>query len=214
MDTSTTTTRQRITDTAAVLFAQHGYASTTTRQITEEAEVNIAAVNYHFGSKENLLIEVLDGIVGPLNDERLALLDELEEGETPDVEAVLRAFLLPDVRTLLALRDRDPALPRFVSRMYSEGSEFMAQVVGRQFAVTRRRFVAALSRALPELSEDEVLWRLNCVVGIVIHLFAETPGRPPMVSGDLERAVERLVHVSAALVKAERIEEVVLHGRP
>ena len=68
MDTSTTTTRQRITDTAAVLFAQHGYASTTTRQITEEAEVNIAAVNYHFGSKENLLIEVLDGIVGPLTE--------------------------------------------------------------------------------------------------------------------------------------------------
>lgn len=207
------TTRRRIIDTAAVLFARHGYSSTTTRLITDEAGVNIAAVNYHFGSKEQLLVEVLDGIVGPLNEERLALLDEAESVGVPGLEAILRAFLLPDVRTLLALRAHDPDLPRFVSRMYSEGSELMAEVVGRQFAVTRHRFVTALSRALPELARDDILWRLNCVVGIVIHLFAETPGRPPMVGPDLTKSVDRLVNVSAAVMTAESTaSEGVMHA--
>jgi AcrR family transcriptional regulator len=51
-------TRERILDTAEVLFAQKGYRAVSVREITSAAECNLAAVNYHFGNKENLYLEV------------------------------------------------------------------------------------------------------------------------------------------------------------
>ncbi|MCZ6663464.1 MAG: TetR family transcriptional regulator, partial [Actinobacteria bacterium] len=80
-------TKERIVRAAEILFAKEGYAGTSLRQITESAGVNIAAVNYHFGSKENLLIEILDRVVGPINAERLLLLDEAQAEGTPDITA-------------------------------------------------------------------------------------------------------------------------------
>lgn len=197
-------TKELIVRAAEVLFAREGYSGTSLRQITEAADVNIAAVNYHFGSKENLLIEILDRVVVPINDERLELLDAAETEGTPDVSGVLTAFLLPDLHALHKLRSRDPSLPRFVSRMYSENSELMGRVVGRQFAEIQRRFYSAFGSALPELTPDEIAWRLNCVVGIVVYLFAgiEAPGMASMAGPDVEENLSRLLAVTVALMTA------------
>lgn len=197
-------TRERIITAAELLFARQGYAATSVREITEAAGVNIAAVNYHFGSKENLLVEILDRIVTPLNAQRLELLDQLEAQETPGVQDLLAAFLLPDLRVLDELRSRDPDLPRFVSRMYSEGSQFMTQVMGQQFAGIQDRFLVAFQNALPHLSPDEIGWRLHCVVGIVLYLFAgvEVPGIGPMVGPNLEQNLARLLNVTTPMMSA------------
>ena len=198
-------TREQILRAAEVLFARQGFGETTMRQITESAAVNIAAVNYHFGSKEKLLVELLDRIVKPLNDERIELLDEYEASGVPDATEVLTAFLLPDLRLLEALRSRDESLPRFVSRMYSEASEMMSKIMGRQFAETQVRFYAAFRHALPALSHEEIAWRLHCVVGIVLYLFASVhaPGVPPMVGGPIEADLERLLEVTVPLMTAD-----------
>lgn len=202
------TTRDRIIDTAEVLFATQGFGATTMRQITAAADVNIAAVNYHFGSKENLLAEILDRIVVPLNEERISLLDAAEAAGTPDVTAVLTAFLLPDLHTIERLRARHPDLPRFVSRVYSENSEIMAALVGRQFAETQRRFYSAFSAALPQLSTGDLAWRLHCVVGIVLYLFAgvEVPGVGRMLGDDVDSNLRRLLTVTIPLMTAPREE--------
>ena len=203
-------TKERIVRAAEILFAKEGYAGTSLRQITESAGVNIAAVNYHFGSKENLLIEILDRVVGPINGERLQLLDEAQAEGTPDITAVLTAFLLPDLHVLDELRSRDPALPRFVARMYSEDSELMTGVMGRQFAETQTRFYTAFGSALPELSSEEMAWRLNCIVGIVVYLFAgvQVPGMPPMLGSDMEANLARLLSVTVTLMTAPQTLEV------
>lgn len=187
-----------------MLFAREGYAATSLRQITEAAGVNIAAVNYHFGSKENLLIEILDQVVTPINTERLQLLDQAEAADTLDVAQILTAFLLPDLHALDELRRRDPELPRFVSRMYSENTELMDQVIGRQFAEAQRRFYTAFQQVLPHLSLDEIAWRLHCVVGIVLYLFAgvEASGTPPMTGPDPEKNLARVLTVTAPLMTA------------
>ena len=205
-----TETKERIVRAAEILFAKEGYAGTSLRQITESAGVNIAAVNYHFGSKENLLIEILDRVVGPINAERLLLLDEAQAEGTPDITAVLTAFLLPDLHVLDELRSRDPSLPRFVARMYSEDSELMTRVIGRQFAETQTRFYAAFSSALPELGSEEMAWRLNCIVGIVVHLFAgvQASGMPPMLGPDVEANLARLLSVTVTLMTAPQTLEV------
>lgn len=203
-------TRQRILQEAELLFARHGYASTSVREITEAADANLAAVNYHFGSKENLLIELLDRVVAPINEQRLELLDEMEAKGAPEVDEVLTAFLLPDLQVLHELRDRDPDLPRFVSRMYSEGSDLMTQVIGRQFAETQRRFLTAFERVLPELAREEIAWRLHCLVGIILYLFAdmEIAGIGSMVRPDPKRNLDRLLTVTVPMMTApmERTE--------
>ena len=197
-------TREQIVRAAEVLFAQDGYAGTSLRHITEAANVNIAAVNYHFGSKENLLIEILDRVIGPINDDRLRLLDEAEAEGIPDAGRILTAFLLPDLHALDRLRSRNPALPKFVSRMYSEGSELMGQVMGRQFAEIQRRFYAAFANALPDLTSDEIAWRLHCVVGIVVYLFAgvEAPGMASIIGPDIDRNLKQLLGLTLALMTA------------
>src|SRR6266568_5015485 len=106
-------TKQKILDTAERLFAQRGYAATSMRQIIAEAGVNLAAIHYHFGSKEELLDGVVLRKVGPVNEQRLALMDqcEAEAGTGPlAVEKVLEAFLVP-------MADAAAGNPQFVRLM-------------------------------------------------------------------------------------------------
>src|SRR6266542_3164877 len=92
-------TKDRILDTAERLFADHGYSSTSLRQIIAAAGVNLAAVHYHFGSKESLLEAVVLRRAGPVNDQRLQLLDEAERAaDPPELERVMEAFLVPTFR--------------------------------------------------------------------------------------------------------------------
>lgn len=197
-------TRTSIIEAAEVLFAREGYDGTSLRAITEEAGANLAAVNYHFGSKENLLIEILDRIVGPLNDQRLKLLDDIEMTGPGSTKEILTAFLLPDLHSIEKLRARDPALTRFVARMYTEGTELMSRVMGRQFAETQKRFYQAFGAALPQLDEDDIEWRLHCIVGIVIYLFAtaDSPGLPDLLGDDLDGNLERLLEVALPIMTA------------
>ncbi len=85
-------TKQRILDTAERLFADRGFAGTSLRAITREADVNQAAVHYHYGSKDELLKAVLNRLIVPMNEERLRLLDEATaaaDPEPPTVDAIL-----------------------------------------------------------------------------------------------------------------------------
>ncbi len=195
-------TKNRIIESAESLFARHGYAATSLRDITDAAGANVAAVNYHFGSKEALLIAVLDRTVGPIGPRRTALLDEFETAGEPSIAQVLTAYLLPPLEVIAELRARDTELPRFVSRMYTEGSQLMNQVMGRQFAETQTRFMGALRPLLPDVNDDELLWRLRCVVGVIVYLFADPFPDHPMTSGDAEQDLKRVLNVTIPMVTA------------
>lgn len=197
-------TKDRIIEAAEILFALNGYNGTSLRDITERAGVNVAAVNYHFGSKENLLIELLDRIIAPINSERLEMLEEASATGPPDLDQILTAFLLPDLTSLNRLRARNPDLPRFVSRMYSEASPLMRKIVGMQFAEVSQKFGEAFSNALPELSPSEISFRLSCIVGIVVYLFAgvDAPGVAPLTTGDANTDLARLLAVTRSIMTA------------
>ena len=111
-------TRRRILDTAERQFALHGFAGTSLRGITREAGVNVAAIHYHYGSKERLLRATMERIVAPVNAERLRLLDEAiaAAGGAPTVEAILSAFLCPDLLLIRDLGERGLILARFSGR--------------------------------------------------------------------------------------------------
>ncbi|MDC3353328.1 TetR/AcrR family transcriptional regulator, partial [Verrucomicrobiales bacterium] len=96
-------TREQILDTAEVLFAADGFRNVSLRRITTEADVNIAAVNYHFGSKEALVSEVLSRVISPINGERLRLLNAAEEkadGSPLTIETLLDCMIRPVVNQI------------------------------------------------------------------------------------------------------------------
>ena len=159
-------TKQRILDTAERLIADQGYAATSLRNIIGEAGVNLAAVHYHFGSKEDLLDELILRKAGVVNKERLELLDryEAEAGDSPvAVEKVLGAFFEPMIKA----GGRSPQFVKLMGRMQSEG--LIPTIVAKHFHPTFTRFLAALRRSLPQLPEAELRSRLQFMIGAMSH---------------------------------------------
>jgi AcrR family transcriptional regulator len=159
-------TQCKILDTAERLFGNQGYAGTSLRQIIAEAGVNLAAIHYHFGSKEELLDQLVVRKVGPVNAERVALLDryEAEAGSAPvPLEKLLRAFLEPP----MARVNESPGFAKLMGRLYGEG--LMPAIAEKHFHPLLGRFLAAFGRALPRLGPQEILARLHFVVGAMAH---------------------------------------------
>lgn len=164
-------TRQRLLDTAEKLFAHHGYHCTSLRKVTAEAKVNLAAVSYHFGSKEALLEAIFERRLHPLNEERLNRLEEIRttaaaEGRRPTVEEALRAFVEPT----LHFRDSAPGARDFmhlIGRALTEPDPAVRSIFFRLVGPLFARLFEVLCETLPDLSRNQVFWRLNFAIGAI-----------------------------------------------
>lgn len=162
-------TKQSLLDAAESLFAKQGVHRASLRAITREAGANLAAVNYHFGSKEGLLRAVLARRLEPLNRLRLERLDSaLAETDPPGVEAIVRAFVAPTL-TMVGREPGGHAFARFLTRTFSEPDPALRGLVLAAFEEVIQRFTEALRRALPHLGDDEVYWRFFFMVGAMAH---------------------------------------------
>jgi AcrR family transcriptional regulator len=166
-------TKDLILDAAEKLFAEHGFDGTSLRQITTAANVNLAAVNYHFQSKEALITAVFARRMRPISTARLEALDRLEseaKGQPVAIEKILEAFLAPILQ--------HPDIRRFkplMARMYSESEVRIRQSFLGEVAPVATRFSAALHRALPGIPLPELHWRIHFVVGIMTHMLGAEP---------------------------------------
>lgn len=164
-------TRERLLDVAERLFSEQGYEATSGRQITIEANANIASIHYHFGGKKELLGAVLERRQAPITKMRLERLERLESGPRPaSVEEILAAFLEPAL-----FRARHPENPtarisRLVSRLLIEKPKDIGSIVTAPFAGVLARFLDALERALPEVPRAELFVRLQLTLGVLIHI--------------------------------------------
>jgi AcrR family transcriptional regulator len=187
-------TKEKILDTAQRLIGEQGYSATSVRNIVAEAGVNLAAIHYHFGSKEELLDAVIARKAGPVNEERLTRLRRFEKesgGRGPNVRQALEAFLVP----MADRADRDPAFVRLMGRMMAEG--LLVTIVQRHFHEIVERFVAVLRRALPELPEQEFRWRMHFMFGAMAYTMMfgchnDVTG-VGMDTGDFRGRIDRLV---------------------
>ena len=157
-------TKSRILDAAEKLFGLKGFDGTSLRDITAEAQVNLAAVNYHFQSKDSLIDAVIARRVEPVNRRRIEMLEAA--GPAPSLERILEAFLLP----LLDV-DLGSVVP-LLGRMMSDPTQFLLRVFKKHFAPVAERFQDELHKALPELPRAELLWRIHFTVGIMTHLMS------------------------------------------
>ncbi len=175
---ATDETTNLILDAAERLFAQKGYEASSIRQITKLADVNVAAVHYHFGDKQAVLRAVTDRIVGPMVQRRTQMLDLAQAAaapEPPPMTAVAEAFIRPDIETLQELQRRGPTTARFVGQIYSDQTPWIQAMALEQFLPLRPRFLAAIAAANPELDDDEIAWRLSQVVTLLIGAFRSWP---------------------------------------
>jgi AcrR family transcriptional regulator len=167
-------TRDRILDAADRLFAQRGFDGTSLRALTAQAGVNLAAVNYHFGSKLELLRGALARHVEPINAERLLRLDKLlldPRGLT--VEQVLDALFRPAFEFTHASRKNAREIHGMLALLFREPPELVQPLLGELFETVVERFVAALADLLPALPREVLERRYSMAMGAMIHLLAD-----------------------------------------
>ncbi|MCG2577273.1 TetR family transcriptional regulator [Dechloromonas sp. XY25] len=173
----TNDTRERILDAGERLFMAHGYEGTSMRQITGEAGVNLAAVNYHFGSKEALMQEVFRRRLDWLNEERMRVLDEMEAdaaGKPLKPSQIVDGFF----GTLLRMADDEKrggvTFLRLLGRTLTEPSEFIRAFLAHEYQTVMDRYKEALFKALPEVPKAEIVWRFHFMLGATSYAIAGT----------------------------------------
>lgn len=160
-------TRERILDIAEQLFAEQGLGQTSLRAITAAAGVNLAAVHYHFGSKEALERAIFERRLRPMNTERLRRLDELEgrhPGAVP-LAGLIEAFVAPPLELSRDTTHGGEHFIRLLGRTYTEPTESLQDHVRKLYEPVSERFQAAFHAALPQLDPKELYWRLHFMVG-------------------------------------------------
>ena len=206
MSTTTCDTRSRLLDTAERLFAERGIDATSLRHITAEAEANLASVNYHFGSKEELIRELFARRIGPINRERLDQLAACQARGDTSLECIPRAFLGPALRLRLDADHGGEHFTCLLGRLYSEPTE-LKMVVIDEFKEVLARFNSALQRVLPDLAHEHLTWRFFFTVGSMAHLMSAGDLLNTLTQGrcnpsDVEATLQHLIDFSAAGFRA------------
>ena len=164
-------TKDRILNAAETLFALNGFAGTSLREVTGMADVNIAAVNYHFGSKENLVNEVFRRRMDEMSAARLAQLERARKAHPKELEPVLAAFIEPP---LAMAQDRQgAAFVRILARAYAEQNAGLRDFISTRYGHILREFAHELAHCLPSLPKDELYWRLDFVAGALTYAMAD-----------------------------------------
>ena len=199
-------TKDRILYAAEELFAQQGFASTSLRQVTSRADVNIAAVNYHFGSKENLVNEVFRRRMDDMSRERLAALQRAVEAHPCELEPILAAFVEP---ALAMAQDRHGggAFIRVIARAYAESNDSLRKFLSDQYGHVPREFAKALGACVSGLGKEDLYWRLDFLSGALTYAMADFGliKRPAGVSEAVhrQRAAKALIRFAAAGFQAD-----------
>lgn len=185
--------RTRLLDAAELLFIERGFAGCSLRAITAEARVNLAAVNYYFRSKEALIREVLLRRLQPINEKRLQLLLAVENaaaGAAVPVERIVEAFIDPLFSSAHGTGDTGQ-LRRLVGRVHTEPSPCVQRILLAECRNVSLQFAAALEKALPDASANDIAVRLRFMVGVLVQTAAGLHSADTALSAASEAEVVR-----------------------
>ncbi|AFC86403.1 TetR/AcrR family transcriptional regulator [Frateuria aurantia] len=160
-------TKQRILAAAEELFAQHGFDGASLRQVTASAGVNLAAVNYHFGSKSQLIEEIFRHRLDDINGRRLLALHKIAGKPETVLEDVIAAYVRPAVE--LSGEGEGSVFMRVMARAYAEHDDTLRRFLSENYGHVMRQFVAEFGRLLPELGKEDLYWRIDLMTGALTH---------------------------------------------
>jgi AcrR family transcriptional regulator len=174
---SSADTKEQIITVAERLFAERGFSGTTLRNVVSEAGVNLAAVSYHFGSKEELFRAVVRRFSLPVTERELRLLSELQAGQSlPSVEEILTVVLKPSLEILTQDPDNHVMRAQFMGRCRTEPKPIQ-QIASEEFAAVTEACLDLLQRVLPDQSRSQLYWKFDLVIASLIRVLTEA-GQP------------------------------------
>jgi AcrR family transcriptional regulator len=206
-------TRTAILAAAERLYAERGFGDVTLRDIVAEANVNLAAVNYHFGSKDELIAELFVSRSLALNRERLRELRAAEDkgGGRADIDAILRALVGPTLRGCLGPEQERSTAARFMIRASIESVPPIRRIKNREIDHLRK-FASAMRRAMPGRADAELYWGLHLALAMAHHTIRESERLTKLSEGqcdlnDVEGVIARVVSVAAMALVAGAVKE-------
>lgn len=161
-------TKERLLVVAGELFADRGFDSVSLRMITDRANVNLASVNYHFGSKEELIGAVVDDIVRPVNERRLSLLSLIDYTTQDPIRKIIHAFIDP-VFDLSDSGNDDNKYYKLISRCIASRDDRVSSIIIKQFPEVLAQFVSALTKALPSINSNSAHLKIMFMAGALAH---------------------------------------------
>ncbi len=200
--------RDRILTEAQALFAEHGYAGTSTRAIAQATGVNLAQLHYYFGAKRDLFkAAYLRGAHRVTEARKRAMAAAQAEHPAGDIplERLVRAFVEPFM--LNSATQEGSATMRMHARLHTEPEDIGKEVLSQVYDETTLMYVEAFRRALPHLSFETVCWRLYFMMGAYRYTLLRSGRLEAMSggacdSGDFPRAVQEIVPFLAAGLRA------------
>ena len=170
-------TQTRILDVAEELFMQHGFEGASMRMLTAKAGVNLAAINYHFGSKDALIEAVFRRRLDPMNAARIAELERMEKeagGKPLAPRQIIGAFVGASLHMIEDVSGGGRNFIRLLGRTYTDPQKHIRSLIGQLYAPAMERFKAAFERALPQMPRDELIWRMHFMFGTLAYTLAAT----------------------------------------
>ncbi|MDX1692964.1 MAG: TetR/AcrR family transcriptional regulator [Ketobacteraceae bacterium] len=178
-------TVERILDAAEALFAERGFAETSLRTITSTAGVNLAAVNYHFGSKKALIQAIFVRYLDPLAD---AVSEELNEAEDGDKNLAISDLLMLLTRSVYKVHGhsarRITGFMRLLGLAYTQSQGHLRNYLGERYGAVFRRFVSLLRPACPELSDIDLFWNTHFALGAAVFTLSNQQALAAMLESD------------------------------
>ncbi len=183
-----TASQERLLDAAAALFAERGFEAVSLRDITTAAGANVAAVNYHFGSKDKLIDAVMGRYTLPINQARIELLDVLLSRESaPTVREVVEAFLRPLMTRIQQEESSQRLFAKFMGRLMAEGGPGLPAELVPQFQEMATKVVKAFQVAVPGLSEEKAYYRLKFCFSVMADAMMQDAALTQISEGRIEK---------------------------
>lgn len=190
-------TKEQILNAAERQFGLFGFAGASLRAVTRDANVNLAAVHYHFGSKEELFRAVVQRVAEPIVCEQMRHLDELENFDpNPSVVDIVQAFVARPLEMILKQRGESCYVhAQFVGRCRTEPRPIQ-ELAEVEFNPSHQRFLELIHKALPDQSFTELEWKLDLIVAMIVRVLKQTEYSEPLSEKsdeDIDNLIQRLV---------------------
>ncbi|MEM9009448.1 MAG: TetR/AcrR family transcriptional regulator, partial [Cyanobacteria bacterium P01_F01_bin.86] len=199
---ASTDTKEQILDVAERVIAKRGFAGTTLRSVVSQAGVNLAAVHYHFGSKEELYRATVSRLARPVVEYATKHLEQLQaQTSVPPLEGILTIFLMSSLTLVMGDESSQMVRAQFMGRCRTE-PEPIQNISRQEFEPCSQILLDALQRALPDQSRSQLAWKLDLAIAVLIRVQMEA-GKPGALiqssqPEDIQKAVSHLVTFLAA----------------
>lgn len=201
-------TKEKILDAAEKLFSDNGFNGTSLREITSQAEVNLAAVNYHFGSKKELIKAVMSRYMNELSPRLMTTLTSVQAKDKPTLIEVFSAFVEPLLALNMFRENGTSIFLQLLGRGYTDSQGFLRWFLTTKYPQVIENFIAAVQKAYPELEPEEMFWRLHFTMGTVVFTMSSSDALIDIAQNDydqhinIEDVIEKLIPYVAAGVGA------------